>query len=274
MTVEKQLLYLLSKKPEMEGKELIKIFEAMNYTPQTIRNILSKFKGIAYITSLERGNYKITASGLDVYSLYSKKENFYTKHWNRKWYIVFMEIPEKLRKKRDTFRKGLLDLGFGQLYKGVYVYPWNITSKVLNLIDSLEIEDYITIISSNEFLINGIDPEGEPGPNKASSIWNLEEINTYYKNRQMWLENEYKPIFNKLIKDKNRDPLQVFTNFLTLKEIMDDLIIADPMLPAEFLPSSWLGTTVLFSLDKLMRSLVALIPENSYYYSFVADIRN
>ncbi|MGM0939896.1 MAG: PaaX family transcriptional regulator C-terminal domain-containing protein [Bacillota bacterium] len=272
MTVEKQVLYLLSKKPEMEGKELIKIFKAMNYTPQTIRNILSKFKGMDYITSLERGNYKITASGLDVYSLYSETENFYTKHWNGNWYLVFLEIPETLRKKRDAFRKGLLELGFGQLYKSVYVYPWNIINKVLNLVDSLEIEDYITIISSHEFLLNGIAPEGRSGPNKSSSIWNLEEINTNYKNLQIWLENEYKPRINNLINDKSRDPLQVFTNFLTIKGIRDDLIIADPMLPAEFLPVSWLGTTVLFSIDKLIQTLVALIPENSYYYSFVADI--
>ncbi|MFB5087009.1 PaaX family transcriptional regulator C-terminal domain-containing protein [Psychrobacillus sp. PGGUH221] len=274
MTVEKQLLYLLSKKVEMEGKELINIFEEMNYTPQSIRNILSKFKGMSYITSLERGIYKIAPSGLDAYSLYSKKDNFYTKHWNGKWYLVFLEIPEPLRRKRDAFRKGLLELGFGMLYKSVYVYPWNIINKVQNLIDSLEIEDYITIISSNEFLLNGIDPEGRAGPNNARTLWNLEEINTNYKNIQIWLENEYKTKFHSLIKDRDRNPLQVFTNFLTLKEIRDDLIMADPMLPAEFLPGSWLGTTVLFSIDKLIQTLVALIPENSYYSSFVADLRS
>lgn len=274
MTVEKQLLYLLSKKVEMEGKELINIFEEMNYTPQSIRNILSKFKRMSYIASSERGIYKITPNGLDAYSLYSKKDNFYTKHWDGKWYLVLLEIPETLRKKRDAFRKGLLQLGFGMLYKSVYVYPWDVINKVLNLIDSLELEDYITIISSKEFLLNGIVPEGRAGPNTASSLWNLEEINTNYKNIQIWLENEYKTKFNSLIKDNNRNPLQVFTNFLTLKEKRDELLIADPMLPAEFLPGSWLGTTVLFSIDKLIQTLVDLIPENSYYSSFVADLRS
>ncbi|MBB4824785.1 phenylacetic acid degradation operon negative regulatory protein [Sporosarcina luteola] len=273
MTVEKQLLYLLSKKREMEGKELINIFEEMNYTPQSIRNILSKFKRLSYIASLERGIYKITPVGLDAHSLYFNKDNFYTKHWNGTWYFVLLEIPETSRKKRDAFRKGLRDLGFGMLYKSVYVYPWNIINKVLNLVDSLEIEDYITIISSNEFLLNGINPEGSSGPNSARSIWDLEEINTNYKNIQTWLETEYITKFNSLIKDKNRDSLQIFTNFLLLKEIRDDLLLADPMLPAEFLPGSWLGTSVLFSIDKHIQTLVALLPENSYYSSFVADYK-
>ncbi|TDQ40878.1 PaaX family transcriptional regulator C-terminal domain-containing protein [Aureibacillus halotolerans] len=274
MTVEKQLLYLLSKKVEMDGKELIRIFEEMNYTPQSIRNNLSKFKRMSYITSLERGIYKITPSGLNAYRLYAKKDNYYTEHWNGKWYVVFLEIPETLRKKRDAFRKGLLDLGFGMLYKSVYVYPWDVTDKVLHLIDSLEIEDYVTIISSNEFLLNGIDPEGRAGPNNARSLWNLEEINTTYKNIKIWIEKEYTPEFNRLVENKNRDTLHVFTNFLTLKEIRDDLLLADPMLPAEFLPGSWLGTTVLFSLDKFIQTLADLIPKDSYYSSFVADLRN
>lgn len=274
MTVEKQLLYLLSKKVEMEGKELIHIFEEMNYTPQSIRNILSKFKRISYITSSERGIYKITSSGLDAYSLYSEKENFYTKDWNGKWFLVMSEIPETHRKKRDGLRKGLLELGFGMLYKSVYVYPWDIIHKVLNLIDSLEMEDYITIISSNEFLLNGIDPEGRTGPNNARALWNLEEINTNYEHIQTWLESEYKPKFNRLINDKNRNPLQVFTNFLILKKVRDDLITADPMLPAEFLPGSWQGTIVLFQIDKLIQTLIAFIPADSYYSSFVADLRS
>lgn len=271
MTVEKQILYLLSKKGEMKGKELINIFEEMDYTSQSIRNTLSKLKRTTYITSLERGIYKITPNGLEAHSLYSEKDNFYAKDWDGKWYLVFLEIPEKLRKKRDAFRKGLLELGFGMLYKSVYVYPWDIVNKVINLIDTLEIEEYVTVISSNEFLLNGIVPEGIGGPNNARSLWDLEGINNNYKNAQLWFENEYKTTFNELIKDKNRSPIQVFTSFLTLKKVRDDLIIEDPILPAEFLPGNWLGTIILFSIDKLIETLVQLIPEDSYYFSFVAD---
>lgn len=59
-----------------------------------------------------------------------------------------------LRKKRDIFRRKLIQFGFGQLNKSVYVYPWDITKDVINIIDTLEIEDYVTILASNEFLLN------------------------------------------------------------------------------------------------------------------------
>ncbi|WP_121661502.1 PaaX family transcriptional regulator C-terminal domain-containing protein [Metabacillus litoralis] len=272
MTVEKQLLYLLSKKSEMTGKAVIEIFEAMDYTPQSIRNTLSKLKRLLYIDVFGRGNYKITVRGLDAYNLYSKKENYYTKHWNGKWYLVILEIPEILRKKRDTFRKGILDLGFGQLYKSVYIYPWNITNKVLNLIDSLEIEEYVTILSSSEILLNGVESEGGSGPKKPKILWDLEKINKDYEFTHVKIENQYKPLVNSLTHDINPDELQIFIMLLSLKDVRDNLITRDPMLPAEFLPGSWLGTSVLFSIEDLIQSLVKLIPESSYYYSFVNDI--
>lgn len=258
----------------MEGKVLIRIFEEMNYTPQTVRNILSKYKRISYIESPSRGVYKITPRGLEAYNLYSKKEDFYTKHWDGKWFLVFLEIPETIRKKRDAFRKGLLEMGFGMLYKSVYVYPWDIIDKVISLVDSLEIEDFITIISSEEFILNGIVHEGMAGPNTAEGIWDLEGINDHYKATQTWLENEYIRELDYLVTDEKREPLQVFTKFLTLKKVRDELISADPMLPAEFLPGNWLGTVVLFSIDKLIQTLIDLIPDNSYYSSFVAHLKN
>ncbi len=269
MALEKQVMFLLSRKKSIEGKNLIRTFEAMNYTSQSIRNALTKLKKQSYITSIERGSYSLTANGLAAYNLSLNNENFYYKQWDRKWYLVFMEIPETSRKKRDAFRNKLLGLGFGQLYKSVYVYPWDITDKVLDFIDLLEIEEYVTITVSQEFLLNKISPEGSPGPNSARAIWDIEELNHYYQEKQIWLE-KYKADLANLIKDPERDTLSIFAHYLSLRELREELIERDPMLPPEFLPSSWVGTTVLYTIDYQLDLLGNLLSEDPDYSAFVS----
>ncbi|MRX74349.1 hypothetical protein GJU40_19710 [Bacillus lacus] len=269
MALEKQLMYLLSRKESIEGRDLIKTFEALNYTPQSIRNALTRLKKQSYIVSFERGSYSLTTSGLAAYNMSLNNNNFYYEKWDRRWYLIFMEIPETLRRKRDTFRNRLIGLGFGHLYKSVYVYPWNITDRVLELIDSLELEEYVTITVSQEFLYNKISPEGLPGPNSASAIWDIEGIKQCYMDKQIWLEN-YKSELNQLINDPQRDILSVFTHYLALMELKDDLLERDPMLPPEFLPGSWVGTSVLSTIDLQLGILGDLLSVNPDYSAFVS----
>ncbi|GAE32594.1 PaaX family transcriptional regulator C-terminal domain-containing protein [Halalkalibacter hemicellulosilyticus] len=263
MAVEKQILRLLSIKADISGKELIDILETMNYTPQSIRNALSKLKKKSYVTSPKRGTYSITTNGFELYQLFNSKENFYDKQWDERWYLVFIEIPESIRNKRDAFRLKVTQLGFGQLYKGVYIYPWDITSKVLALIDSLEIENYVTILSSDTFHFNSISPEGGSGTNQASKIWNLTEIEQAYKEKQKWLEQQYHDSL-----DLN-EPSTLLSNYLQLTEIRDALIEIDPMLPPQFLPGSWIGTHVLHSIDLSILSLIKRMPKSSSYYQYM-----
>ncbi|MED4456228.1 PaaX family transcriptional regulator C-terminal domain-containing protein [Metabacillus fastidiosus] len=274
MTIEKQLLYLLSKVDTMDGKELLKIYEAMNYTPQTIRNLLSKLKKEKYIVSVDRSVYSISSSGRDVIHSFYRKKNYYMEKWNEKWYIVLMEIPETERKKRDTFRRNLIQLGFGHLYKSVYIHPWDISHIIINMIDSLEIESYVTMLASSEFILNKISSEGSSGTNKASEIWNLEKINTLYKEKLDWFEQEFEPAINQLLKDKNPDILKIFTGYLRLGETINDLLLIDPMLPPEFSPKSWMGTNILDKFNKFHQSLANLIPKDSFYHVFLEKNHN
>ncbi|WP_075983133.1 MULTISPECIES: PaaX family transcriptional regulator C-terminal domain-containing protein [Bacillaceae] len=269
MTLEKQLLYLLSKVGEIEGKKLIKTYEAMGYTPQIIRNLLTKLKKEKYIDSLNRAIYRITPLGKEVLSSLYFKRDLYSKHWDGKWYIILIEIPEMLRKKRDIFRRKLIQFGFGQLNKSVYVYPWDITKDVINIIDTLEIEDYVTILASNEFLLNKISKDGEKGANKALEIWKIEELNNIYKEKFERFEMERKSDINKLLNNQHPDDLIAFSYYLEICKLINELLDIDPMLPPEFLPGSWGGTKVLSELNRLYKLIANIIPKESIYYIFV-----
>lgn len=45
------------------------------------------------------------------------------KKWNNNWVIVFFDVPEQQRNKRDYFRRFLKEIGFYPYQKSVYVFP-------------------------------------------------------------------------------------------------------------------------------------------------------
>jgi CRISPR-associated endonuclease Cas2 len=56
-----------------------------------------------------------------------KKKN---KQWNGKWFLVFFDVPETQRNKRDYLRRYLIKLGFYQYQKSVYLFPYECEREV------------------------------------------------------------------------------------------------------------------------------------------------
>ncbi|PMC37484.1 hypothetical protein CJ195_12090 [Bacillus sp. UMB0899] len=83
MSIEKQILYLLSKKKAMESKDIITIFERMDYTPQTIRNTLSKLKKLEYVMTINRSVYTLNPKGFEYITNLVSKVDYYRETWNQ-----------------------------------------------------------------------------------------------------------------------------------------------------------------------------------------------
>lgn len=71
------------------------------------------------------------------------------KNWDGKWRLVIFDIVELKKKHRDAFRGKLKELGFYQLQKSVWVYPYNCRDEIDLLRDffGLEKEDLRLIVS-------------------------------------------------------------------------------------------------------------------------------
>ena len=61
--------------------------------------------------------------------------------------MVIYDIPEKYRKARDILRDQLKLLGFYELQKSVWVYPFPCGDVVKFLIDMYEIEEYVHFVT-------------------------------------------------------------------------------------------------------------------------------
>lgn len=85
-----------------------------------------------YIVLKNKGKNLIVKRSIKLILDFKKKK----KIWNGKWFIVFFDVPENERVKRDYLRKLLKYLGFYQYQKSVYIFPYE-CEKEINLIKKI-----------------------------------------------------------------------------------------------------------------------------------------
>lgn len=85
------------------------------------------------------------------------------KKWQGQWFIVFFDVPEEERKKRDYLRKFLRFIGFVPYQKSVYVFPFECKEEVQLIKKIIEGGKYVSYVVAKE-----IEDEG-----KYKKIFNL-----------------------------------------------------------------------------------------------------
>lgn len=70
--------------------------------------------------------------------------------WDRKWRIVMFDIPEKIRKLRDSLRLHFHGLGFIELQKSVFVHPYPCNKELEFLIELYNARKYIRFVLADE----------------------------------------------------------------------------------------------------------------------------
>lgn len=111
-----------------------------------------------HIISLEKQGSEVVVKVLEkgrvevlIYSvqqlLQLKRKN---KRWNGKWFLVFFDVPEKERKKRDYLRNFLSTIGFFQYQKSVYIYPYECRKEITLIKQIVEGGQYMQYIVAQE----------------------------------------------------------------------------------------------------------------------------
>ena len=121
-------------------KEIIKTLKEvknLNIEEEKIRKSLESLERKEIIEVEEKGNEVFVRlkdknnSTVIKYSIkalldFKKKE----KKWNRKWFLVFFDVPETQRNKRNYLRKYLLDIGFYRYQQSIYIFPTNVKRRL------------------------------------------------------------------------------------------------------------------------------------------------
>jgi DNA-binding transcriptional regulator PaaX len=69
-----------------------------------------------------------------------KREN-----WDGKWRIVIFDIPERIKRARDALRDKLKELGFYELQKSVFIFPFKCEDEIEFVIEFFNLRKYVRI---------------------------------------------------------------------------------------------------------------------------------
>ncbi len=70
--------------------------------------------------------------------------------WDEKWRLVIFDIPEKKKISRDALREKLKKLGFYELQKSVFIFPYECRDEIDFIIEFFELRPYVRIILATE----------------------------------------------------------------------------------------------------------------------------
>lgn len=72
--------------------------------------------------------------------------------WDGKWRIVIFDIPNELNAAREALREKIKGLGFKQLQRSVWVYPYECKDEILFVAEFFGVEKYVEIIVAEKVL--------------------------------------------------------------------------------------------------------------------------
>jgi CRISPR-associated endonuclease Cas2 len=92
----------------------------------------------------DKGKQKVITFNIDNMEIKKPKK------WDGKWRIVIFDIPERKRGARDVLRETLKRLGFFELQKSVFVYPYPCQDEMDYVIEFFDLRKYVRIITATE----------------------------------------------------------------------------------------------------------------------------
>lgn len=137
------ILSQLKKKYPKEVIDRRKFSQAFSRLKKSRLLILQEKEERKFIVQLtEKGNQKIKEFQFEDLKI-GKPEK-----WDKIWRIVIFDIPEKKKIGREALRNKLRDLGFYQLQKSVWIFPYPCQSEIEFIIEFFDLYPYTNIIET------------------------------------------------------------------------------------------------------------------------------
>jgi len=67
--------------------------------------------------------------------------------WDKKWRIVIFDIPERFKMAREALRKKLKELGFTELQKSVWAFPYPCDKEIKFLAEFFEVGQHVRLLA-------------------------------------------------------------------------------------------------------------------------------
>jgi len=255
----------------VSGGDLLEVLLKFGRSPDAARAAANRMvkAGLLAKTGRGRGNlrYRIGPRGQVVIDQFIDKIVHWhmslegQPKWDGTWLVVTFSIPEGQRGKRDTFRVGLTQMGFGLLSPSVWVSPLDHEIEVTALIEELDLVGQVALLRCQQVWMPGV----ENASGLASGLWELTALAARYRDFNTRVEALLVSL-ERASQGKEVGVESLFFEAMDLQgEIIDIILTEDPCLPPELLPPDWPGQRTHELLHLLVRVINQLETVASHY---------
>ncbi|MDF7808570.1 PaaX family transcriptional regulator C-terminal domain-containing protein, partial [Pontiellaceae bacterium B12219] len=178
---------------------------------------------------------------------YYNPTRYWSKPWNKWWYILMFDVPEKDRAYRDTLRNFLKTQRFGCLQRSVWVTPRDVRPEYDDL-------DRAAGIDSVAFLFEAKTVLGYGNHSVISEAWNFDRINQI---QQLYLDVAEE---NLSLFQQYGAPDSEVAQLLRMENLAyTQAMMLDPLLPKELHPDQYAGPRVFEIRQKLFSAILKQI---------------
>ncbi len=103
---------------------------SLYYSPSNFKKTVSYLKKTPYFNYKNNKFYLTPLGRVKIIKMILKEKNKKKTKWDGKWRAVIFDIPEIKRKDRRFLRKELKWIGFKEVQKSVWVFPYNIEQEL------------------------------------------------------------------------------------------------------------------------------------------------
>ena len=167
--------------------------------------------------------------------------------WSGDWCLVLLAGLDGERK--ESVRRELAWLGFGAMSTNVLAHPAPDIVELETLLKRLGVHEALVVMQGSTL-----------GPTQDRAMrelvrksWNLDDIDTRYAA----FVDQFRPVFRAVQKAPPRDPRRAFQIRMLLIQEYRKILLRDPLLPAELLPTTWHGTPAYRLCRNLYRKIYA-----------------
>ena len=164
--------------------------------------------------------WKLTSSGKKQVTRSFPLLEWQNKKWDGWWRLAVFDIESKRNWVRDKLRQKLIELGFGQWQKSVYVSPHDVTEDIKEFLETEKLAGQVSVLECRELW-----PDN---PEKIERMWQLNRLNQQYESLVDYFKKHK-------LKNGKKEMHNLVSGYLRV-------IVADPFLPKEFLPQPWFGS--------------------------------
>jgi DNA-binding transcriptional regulator PaaX len=123
------------------------------YSPKQLRDVYYnlKFRGLIVAETCEDGytRIRLTRKGerrladLDLDNILIARP----KKWDQKWRVLIFDLPVRYQRVREAFRWKIRDLGFEQLQKSAWIYPYPCEEEIVFLAEFYGVMRFVEVLT-------------------------------------------------------------------------------------------------------------------------------